>query len=295
MNRKVCIITGANSGIGKQAAIQMAIEGYHVIIACRNKERGEEALSEIKVTSKSDHVELMILDLSLISSTESFAEAVKERFVCIDVLIHNAAIFNITQKEAILTREGYETVWMTNHINPVRLTYLLMDQIKKSDQGRVITIASKGLLAKPFLRIDLKDPEYKLKKFNITNAYYQSKLAQIIFTHYLADKLKETPITVNAIRVPAVKVDMSRHSDLSNFMQWVYKQKSKWSIEPVQMAKTYIYLAISTDLADVTGKYFDENNMLIDANKYTKDKKSIEELMALTHEYMPGGFNGQKL
>lgn len=285
MNKKVCIITGANSGIGKAAAIQMAREGYHVVMACRSQSRGDEALGEVKKLSGSSDVEVMLLDLSLIKSTKSFAYEINAKFDAIDVLIHNAAIFDISQKEARFTEEGYETVWMTNHVNPVRLTYLLMDRLKASEQGRILTVSSKGLLANPFLKVDLEDPEFRKRKFSMPKAYYQSKRAQVMFTYYMAEELKDTKVTVNSIRVTAVKIDISRHPDVSGFTKWVYKQKSKQSITPEEMAETYAYLATSPEVSEVSGKYFDEKNQMVESSKYSKDKGNIEAVMDLTRKY----------
>jgi NAD(P)-dependent dehydrogenase (short-subunit alcohol dehydrogenase family) len=286
MDKKLCIITGANSGIGKQAAIQMAQADYHVVIGCRNKARGEKALIEIKAASKSQDVELMLIDLSLKSSTKNFANEICEKYDTVDVLIHNAAIFDIAQKDAKISDEGYETVWMTNHINPVYLTNLLLEKLKNSANGRIITVSSKGLLAMPNLKIDLNDPEFKRKRFNMTKAYYQSKRAQVMYTYYLAEKLKDTNITVNCVRVTAVKIDISRHPELSNFTKWVYAQKSKQSIDPEQMAKTYAYLAINDEVMNVSGKYFDEKNKYVKSNKYTYDKNNIKAVMELTSRYL---------
>lgn len=103
MDKKICIITGANSGIGKASAIQVLEAGYYVVIACRNRGRGEEALIDIIEKSKSRSAELMLLDLSLRSSTKAFAEKVIETFDHLDVLMHNAAIFDVTQKEVTFT------------------------------------------------------------------------------------------------------------------------------------------------------------------------------------------------
>lgn len=289
MDKKLCIVTGANAGIGKQSAIQMAKAGYHVVIGCRNKERGEKALEEIKDISNSTSVELMLLDLSLRSSTKKFADEINNNFDKVDVLINNAAIFDISQKEIKFTEEGFETVWMTNHVNQVYLTYLLLDKIKASDNGRIITVSSKGLLAKPFLKVDFEDPEFRNRKFTMPNAYYQSKRAQVMFTYYLANELKDTNVTVNSVRVTAVKVDISRHPNISRFTKWVYQQKSKQSISPEEMARTYTYLATSDEVKNVTGKYFDENNKQVNSHKFTNDEENIKAVMELTHKYLEKG------
>lgn len=286
MDKKLCIITGANAGIGKQSAIQMAQAGYNVIIGCRNKERGEKALEEIKNLSGSNSVQLILVDMSLKSSIQNFANDIRKKYKVIDILVHNAAVFDIAQKKAKITKEGFESVWMTNHIGPVYLTSLLIEQLKASDDGRILTVSSKGLLATPNLKVDLNDPEFKSKKFNMTKAYYQSKRAQIMYTYWLADKLKNTNVTVNSIRVTAVKIDINRHPEISSFMKWLYAQKSKQSISPKDMAKTYTYLATSRDVKGVTGKYFDEKNKQVKSNKYTYDKNNIDAVMKLTNSYL---------
>lgn len=285
MPKKVCVITGANSGIGKEAAIQIAQQDYRVIMACRNAERGEKALEDIKQQSGRDHIDLKIIDLSLQTSIENFATTLQSEFEKIDVIIHNAAIFDITQKEIILTKEGIERVWATNHLGPVLLNKLILNLLKKSEDGRIITISSKGLIAKPRLKINLTDPEFKKRKYSLVNAYYQSKLAQIMYTIWLSKKLESTNITVNAIRVPAVKVDVSKYTNLSGFMKKIYKLKSRFSLSPVEMAKTYKYLATSKELLGITGKHYNEKNQQVKFTNYQKDTTEIQKLMDLTFKY----------
>ncbi len=286
MNKKICLITGANSGIGKASAIQIAEKGHQVIIACRNRTKSEVALQEIKEKSGSNSIELLIVDMSLQSSIREFSQTFAAKYDRLDVLIHNAAIFDITQKEAIYTSEDIETVWSTNHVGAVLLTNLLLDALKKSNQGRILTIASQGLQAKPFLKVDLADPEFRKKKFKIVDAYYQSKRAQVMYTYWLAEQLKETGITVNCIRVPAVRVDISKYANLSSLMRYLYSIKSKFSLSPEEMAETYTYLAIADEVGSVTGKYFDEKRKLVQSNKYTYHTENIEKVMNLTNSYL---------
>ena len=285
---KNCFITGANAGIGRQAAVQIAKKGYHVIIGCRSLSRGKEALEYIKEKSRSDEVSLVTVDMSLFESIDQCSNYLHNHFDHIDVVIHNAAIFDISQKEAIHTSEGYETVWMTNHIGPVYLTSSVQDMLEKSDDGRIITISSKGLLAMPGLKVDVDDPEFRKKKFSITKAYYQSKLAQIMYTYWLANELRERNITVNSIRVTAVKVDLDRHPNISSIQKIAYSLKSKKSIEPEIMAETYTFLATDTLLKKVTGKYFNEHNQIISSGKYTNDSDAIKKVMDVTLDYIKG-------
>ena len=287
MNRKICVITGANAGIGKQAAIQIAGKGYHIVLACRSRERVMQAFDEVLKMNSSNSAELLVVDMGLKESIKNFAGEFKSRYERLDVLIHNAAIFNVTQKQRETTSEGFETVWATNHLGPVLMTELLMDCLKKSENGRIITISSKGLLAKPFLKVDLYDPEFKLKKFSIVNAYYQSKLAQLMYTYWLSDRLRNTAITANCIRVTAVKIDISRHPGLSPFMKWLYSVKARNSLSPEAMAGTYVFLAISDRVGKVSGKYFDEKNLEVNPNKYCKAGGNIKAVMRLTKKYVP--------
>ena len=282
MDRKICLITGANSGIGKESAILIAQQDYKVIIACRNPEKGNRAVKEIKKQSGKNSIELKIVDMSLQESVRNLSVELHREYERIDVIIHNAAIFNIRQKDLILTKEGMESVWATNHIGPVLLNQLIIDLIKKSDDGRIITISSKGLLAKPSLKINLIDPEFRNRKYSIVNAYYQSKLAQMMYTIWLSEELRDSKIIVNSIRVPAVKVDLSKFPNLSGFMKAMYKLKSRFSLSPVKMAETYKYFATSKDLLGITGKYFDENNQEVKFSNYQRDRNEIEKLKELT-------------
>ncbi len=286
MDKKVCIITGANSGIGKQAAIQIANEGAHVIIACRSEKRGLKALADIQARISGGTAELMLLDMASQRSVRTFSDEIVRKFPKVDVLIHNAADFDIARKQAEYSPEGVETVWATNHVGPVLLTDLLMDSLKRSDNGRIITVSSKGLLVKPGTKIDIADPESKNRKYSVTSAYYQSKRAQEMYTLWLAQQFKDTSVTANCIRVTNVKVDISRYPNLSAFMRFMYSIKSKKSISPQRMAQTYTFLALSDDLKGVSGKCFDENNAQVKMNSYTTYPANIEAVMTLTKQYI---------
>jgi len=283
MNEKICIITGGNAGIGKAAAVQIAQKGWHVIIACRNQERGEIALRDIKQQSGSNAVALMIVDMSSQALIRAFAADFSAKYDQLDALIQNAAIFDISQKEAQYSADDIETIWATNHLGPVLLTDLLLEKLKASEQGR---ITSKGLMVKRSLKIDLDDPEFRQKKFNPTNAYYQSKRAQIMYTYWLAEKLKETAVSVNCISVTAVKIDLAKYPDISRWMKWAYKLKSKFSLSPAEMAETYTWLATSDEVSQISGKQFDEKRKEVRSIKYTYQPENIENVMALTMRYL---------
>jgi NAD(P)-dependent dehydrogenase (short-subunit alcohol dehydrogenase family) len=286
MEKKTCIITGSNAGIGKAAAIQIAAKGYHVIIGCRNLDRGKIAVEEIKSASKSIDVEMVLLDLASKDSIASAATMIQSKIDHLDVLIHNAADFDISRKKPERSPDGIETVWATNHLGPVLLTKLLMENLKKSSQGRIITIASKGLVFHSGLKIDLYDPEFKNHKFSVSKAYYQSKLAQVMYTYWLKDELSDSKVTANCIRVTAVKIDISRYPNISNFGKFIYNLKSKSSISANKMAETYTYLATDPSLENSSGNYYDEKNKIVASSKYSRNKENISQLMALTKKYL---------
>lgn len=287
MDKKICIITGANAGIGKAAAIQIVQKGYHVVLACRNESRGKAALREIVEQTGGEAVELMIVDMALQSSIRKFSNEFLSKHDSLDVLIHNAATFDITQKEPVYTEEGIESIWATNHLGPVLLSDMLMQPIKSSSQGRIVTISSKGLMVYPRLKVDLADPEFRNRKFSVSKAYYQSKLAQVMYTYWLSDQLRETPVTVNCIRVTNVKIDIeNRYPSLSRFNKFMYSIKSRSSISPEEMAKTYTYLTTSDEVSNTSGKYFDDPGTMVSSSKYSLDKKNIKDVMKVTMDYI---------
>jgi NAD(P)-dependent dehydrogenase (short-subunit alcohol dehydrogenase family) len=286
LESRVCFITGGNSGIGKAAAIQLAQEGLKVIIGCRNEERGVSALKEIRTISKNDNVELLVVDMSSQTSIKNAVEAFKSKHTKLDILIHNAADFDISRKSAQFSEENIETIWATNHIGPVLLTKLLLNELEQCEQGRIITVASQGLMLHPLLKVNLCDPEFKTRAFSVEKAYYQSKLAQVMYTYWLADKLKDTKITVNCVRVTNVKIDIKRYPNLSELMKFMYSIKSKLSISSEKMAQTYTYLATSPELNSVTGKYYNEKNEVVSSSRYSQNKNNIDALMELSMKYI---------
>ena len=286
MERKVVLITGANSGIGRAAALQIAGQGHHTVLAARNRQKGEAALQAVREQAQSNAVELRLVDMSSQASIRQMAAAFLAEHDRLDVLIHNAAIFDITQKERVLTAEGIESVWATNHIGPVLLTACLWDALRQSEQARVLTVASKGLIAKPFLKVDLADPEFEKRRFRMETAYYQSKLAQIMFSYWLAEQQAGTGLTANSIRVPAVRVDISKYDGLPGILQKLYAVKSRFALAPEEMATVYTRLATDPAYTTVTGAYFDEKLNRVQPSAYARQAENVAAVMALTGRYV---------
>jgi NAD(P)-dependent dehydrogenase (short-subunit alcohol dehydrogenase family) len=266
MRDKVIIITGANSGIGKAAAIQLAKCGATVVMACRSQERGAQALDDVRNAANSQQVNLMPIDLSSQESIRAFAEEFKSQYGHLDVLIHNAANFDHTQKKAVFTKDGQENVFATNHLGPFLLTHLLLELLRLSAPSRIITVASKGLISYPFLNIEFDNLNGE-RKFSMQHAYYHSKLAQVMFTFDLAERLKGTRVSVHCVRVGNVAIPNERLTHLPKLLLQIYALKRKYSITPEKMAETYVWLAADPVGEQQTGGYWDAPGIAVRANK----------------------------
>lgn len=276
-DQKIMLITGANSGIGKAAAIQLARLGATVILACRSLERGTSALAEVKTAAQSEKVALMQVDLASQASIRQFAEAYKARYTRLDGLIHNAANFDQTLKQPVLTEDGIETIFATNHVGPFLLTHLLLDVLKADAPSRILTVASKGLMAYPNLDIEFDNLNGQ-RKFSTSHAYYHSKLAQVMFTYRLAERLKGSGITVNCVRVTNVAIPEERLTHLPGWLRKMYALKRSLSITPERQAETYTYLAADSDVQAASGEYWDENNRPVRSSPKSYNRETQQRL-----------------
>ena len=244
MTGKVCIVTGANAGIGKETALGLAKLGASVVMVCRDRERGEAARREIKHKSGNDRVELMLCDFSSQKSIRQFADEFKQQHDRLDVLVNNAGV---VLRDRSMTEDGLESTFAINHIGYFLLTSLLLDVLKKSAPSRIVNVASTA---------------HKYGKLGITTwvtgsdystfgAYANSKLANVLFTYELARRLEGTGVTANCLHPGGVGTNLFR--GLPKFLQALIKLVT---ISPERGARTSIYLASSPEVEGVTGKYF---------------------------------------
>lgn len=277
MENKTVLITGGNSGIGKAAAIQIAEAGANVVIGCRSRERGERAVADIQAISKNMKVAMLEIDLSSQKSIRQAAQTFLSINPRLDVLIHNAANFDHTLKQPELTEDGVEKIFATNHVGVFLLTSLLLDLLKKSAPARIITVASKGLILFPNMDFEFNNLNGE-RKFSTQHAYYHSKLAQVMFTYDLAERLKDSGVTVNCVRVTNVAIPDERLSHLPDWLKKIYNLKRKMSITPEQQAQTYLYLAADPAVAQITGAYWDEKNQRVQSNKNSYQQATWKRL-----------------
>ena len=269
---KKCIITGGNSGIGYQAAKQLADKGWQVTIFCRSKERAESACETIISETGNSHVSYLLADLSDLTSTKTAIENYIQTQGALDVLINNAADFDLSIKQPVLTKDGLEKQFATNVVAPFLLSQSFISLLKESESGRILNISSQGLQAYPFIKLNFDNLKGE-QSYTPSKTYYQNKLALLMLT--LAMRARYKDVTIQAIRVPSVKVDMKRYSHLSSFMKNLYKLKSRFSISPEEMAQTYVALATGNSY---NGFLYNEKCQEVKANRSVYNQEAQEKL-----------------
>src|ERR1017187_7923253 len=187
MSGKTCIVTGANSGIGKETALGLARMGAHVGMGCRNAEKGKAALEEIRRESGSSQVDLLIADMSSQASVRALAEQIRQKYSRLDVLVNNAGG---AAPARTLSADGIEMTLATNHLGPALLTLLLLDVLKASAPSRIVNVSSS--VAQRPARLDMNDLQFQRRKYRGTAGYAQSKLLMNAFTFELARRLAGT-------------------------------------------------------------------------------------------------------
>jgi NAD(P)-dependent dehydrogenase (short-subunit alcohol dehydrogenase family) len=252
MTGKTVVITGGNTGIGKEAAVRLASLGARVVISSRSEERGSAARQEIAERSGNDDVDVMALDLASFRSIRSFASDVLDRFDRLDVLVNNAGLILRRRTE---TEDGFEATFGINHLGHFLLTDLLLDRLRANAPARVAVVASDA--HKSARRgLDFDDLQGQ-SRYRWMDAYAKSKLANIYFARELARQLDGTGVTVNALHPGFVRSDFGRDGDLGGLYGWGIKYLAgPFAISPERGARTTIYVASSPEVEGVTGGYF---------------------------------------
>lgn len=249
MQGKVCIITGANSGIGRATALGLAQMGATVVMVCRDQTKGEEAQNEIKNQSQNDAIDLMLADLTSQASIRQLAEDIQQKYQQLHVLINNAGVVNLRRRE---TSGGLEMMFAVNYLAPFLLTNLLLEKLKDSAPARIINVSSDSHES-GYIRMDNLQSE---QQYKFMRSYGQSKLAVVLFTYELARRLQGTGVTANCLHPGFVATNIGQNG-LGKVGRSIAKLVlSSMGISPEEGAKTSIYLASSPDVEGVTGKYF---------------------------------------
>jgi NAD(P)-dependent dehydrogenase (short-subunit alcohol dehydrogenase family) len=234
--------------MGLATSIGLARAGLHVVMACRSETRGKEALAKVLESAGSGSAELMLCDLGSLADIRRFAAAFNERGEALDVLVNNAGVVSLKRE---LTKDGFESMIGINHLGHFLLTMLLLGRIKEAKQGRIVVVASGAHKAG---RIRFEDPHFA-KGFNVASGYGQSKLANILFAKSLAEWLAGTNVTVNSLHPGAVATSIGVNRD-TGFGKSVHALLRPFFLTPEQGSETALYLALSPEVAGVSGQYY---------------------------------------
>ena len=274
MQDKICLITGATSGIGKAAALKLADTGASLILLSRNEKKGEKICNQIREKNNTQ-VKFYKADISSMKQVRNVSEKIKSDFNHIDVLINNAgARFDNYFKND----EGIELTFATNHLGHFLLTLSLIAMLKKSPQGRIINISSAAHANGTEELYDIVAPEHYDRRL----AYGRSKLANLYFTYELASRLQSSKITVNAVDPGGVATNFSRNNGIipwmKHYLSYLLNLKL---ISPQKASETVVYLASSDEVGRISGKYFFEKKE-INSSSASYSKETAMKLWQLS-------------
>jgi len=271
---RTVLITGGNSGIGKATVAGLAQRGWHVIFTARNEEKAESVKKEIIESTKNQYVDYLLADLTSIKQVKKCAEAFKKKFRNLDVLINNAGV---CLPERRITPDGMEESFQINHLSHFILTNLLIDNLKHSEDPRIVNVSSAAHAAGRFDPDNLQSE----KQYSSIRTYADTKLYNILFTLELAGKLKDSGIKVNVLHPGMVSTNFGH--EFGGVFNFIYNIGRVIMITPEKGATTSIYLATSDEISNVSGKYFIrckpaklKNPYLTEANQKLLWQKSME-------------------
>lgn len=273
MKGQICLVTGANAGIGKQTALELAQMGATVVLVARNRERGEAARAEIGADG--GPVELLLADFSSPASIRAMTEAFKARYDRLDVLVNNAGVYLTGREE---TAEGLEMTLAVNHLGYFMTTLLLWDRLLAAHSARVIVLSSDAHRQAKLNFDDLQNG----RKYAGFRAYSQSKLANVLFTYELDRRRGHAPVTVNAVHPGFVASNFGRNNRglVGLAMTRLVPLFAKTVVEG---AATSVYLASSPDVAGVSGQYF-TNCRAVKSAPQSYDRAAAERLWTISEE-----------
>lgn len=276
MQNKLCIVTGANSGIGKATTQELARQGAYIVMICRNEERARQARKEIISETGNPGLEIMLADFAYQYEIREVADRFNRKFDKLDVLINNAGIIPSRRTETI---DGIERTFAVNHLGPFLLTNLLMDRLLAAPQGRIINVSSEvhRLGASIFHLANLQLEE----GYSPMKAYGLSKLCNIMFTYELTQRLEDSNVTANALHPGLVGTRLS--SEAGWMMKLFYTVGRPIMKSPSKGAETPVYLATSDEVSAISGKYF-KNKKITKPAEIAFDDELTNRLWEISEE-----------
>lgn len=251
MEKKICLVTGATSGIGEVTARELARQGAHVVLLARNEAKAAQVQEEIKRISGNDKVDVLLADLSSLKQVRQVAATFNSRYPRLDVLVNNAGLLMGSERQ--VSEDGYEQTLAVNHLAPFLLTSLLFPKLLQSREPRIVNVASEAYrAAKP----DFNDFNME-HSYSAIRAYSNSKLYNILFTRELARRAQEqghTHLVTNAVHPGMVASNFSVSA--GGWMHFIFKLMSPFAISSEKGAETGIYLASHPAADKYNGQYF---------------------------------------
>lgn len=245
LDGKLCLVTGANSGIGLVTARELARKGSDLILACRRREQGEAAAREIESAVGRRPLALLVADFASLAEVRRLAEQIRSIGRPLDVLVNNAGLM-LTERR--VTADGFETTFAVNHLAPFLLTHLLREVLARD--GRIVNVASR---AHKRATLDFDDLQSE-RSFDGWGAYCRSKLCNLLFNAELARRLGSGGVTANCLHPGVVATGFGRES--GGLWRIALRLGRPFMISAEKGAETSIYLASSPAVRGVTGRYF---------------------------------------
>lgn len=247
MNGKTCLITGGTSGIGEAAALALAERGAELAILCRSPERGAETKERIEAQAGRACVQLFVADMASLDQVRRVSAEIMEQLPRIDVLLNNAGVTMLKRSETV---DGFETTFAVNHLAPFLLTHELLPKILETRGARIVNVAS---AAHRFARFDLEDLQSE-KQFSSMRVYGASKLANILFTRHLAQRLAGRDLGIWSLHPGAVSTRLGANN--GGIAKLVIPLMSLFFKTAEQGARTSVYLCSEPKIAAPNGTYF---------------------------------------
>jgi len=267
MQGQTCVITGANSGIGRETARGLLALGAEVVMVCRNADKAEEARADVTRTTGNDRVRIVLCDLASQADIRRAAAELLERFPRLHVLVNNAGLVNTERTETV---DGHEATLAVNHLAPMLLTHLLKDRFIASSPSRIITLSS-GMHWRG--KVDLDDLHSK-RGYSQFTAYANSKLMNVLFARELARRLTGTGVVSNAMHPGFVHTNFGPQK---GFLKFAMPLARPFMISAPQGADTAVWLASAPEAANVSGEYFHKRKVTLSSPR-SKDMNMARRL-----------------
>lgn len=274
MSNPICLITGATEGVGKVTAVELAKKGFTVVIAARNADKAVALQKEIERLTCTTSCDYIVADLRSLEQVRQLAATFRLRYSRLGVLINNAGVFLPARTE---TEDGYETMFQVNYLSPFLLTNLLLQELQRSEQGRIVNLSSSVYAMGKFDPDNLQSVGVGVgvgeRHFSVLGRYAATKLFVLMFTEELARRLKGTSVTANAVHPGIVRTRMMLQAP--GALRLVSYLSLPFSVSPFKGARTSVYLASAPEARGFSGQYFANSRPAAVKNKFDTPENRV--------------------